>query len=83
MNKKITYLVTSITPHRISFAGGATDLPKFYKIWRKFLNSSIDKFVYVTVKGTVILIQNLGLCTQEQKIKIQLVAFKMILFVIV
>ena len=32
MNKnKLPHLVTSVTPHRISFAGGATDLPKFYK----------------------------------------------------
>ncbi len=49
--KKLPHLVTSVTPHRISFAGGATDLPKFYKKFGgSFLNSSIDKFVYVTVK---------------------------------
>ncbi len=49
--KKLPHLVTSVTPHRISFAGGATDLPKFYeKFGGSFLNSAIDKFVYVTVK---------------------------------
>ena len=43
--------VTTLTPHRISFAGGGTDIPDFY---RKFdgavLSTTIDKYLYVTVK---------------------------------
>ena len=48
---KNLHLVTSVTPHRISFAGGATDLPKFYKKnGGRFISATINKFIYVTVK---------------------------------
>jgi hypothetical protein len=43
-------MVISKTPLRISFAGGGTDLPAFY---RRFggavLSTTIDKYIYVTV----------------------------------
>ena len=39
------------TPLRISFAGGGTDLPEFYnREHGAVLSTTIDKFVYVTVK---------------------------------
>lgn len=42
----------SKTPLRISFAGGGTDLPSFYKSndFGAVLNVSIDSYIYVTVK---------------------------------
>src|SRR5438874_1386482 len=43
--------VTTITPQRLSFAGGGTDLPDFYgKHGGAVLSSTIDKYIYVTVK---------------------------------
>ncbi len=43
--------VTSITPQRLSFAGGGTDLPDFYRRHGgAVLSSTIDKYIYVTVK---------------------------------
>jgi D-glycero-alpha-D-manno-heptose-7-phosphate kinase len=43
--------VTTITPQRISFVGGGTDLPSFYKEHEGgVINSAIDQYVYVTVK---------------------------------
>lgn len=47
-NKKI---ITTATPQRISFAGGGTDINYFYeKHGGLVLSSTIDKFIYVTVK---------------------------------
>jgi len=44
------FIVTA-TPHRISFFGGGTDLPDFYRRTHgSVLSVTIDKFVYVTVK---------------------------------
>ena len=44
-------IVTTKTPLRISFAGGGTDMPYFYKKYNgATLSTTIDKFVYVTVK---------------------------------
>ena len=44
-------LIVTRTPLRISFAGGGTDLPEFYKReYGAVLSSAIDKYVYVTVK---------------------------------
>ena len=44
-------LVITRTPMRISFAGGGTDLPEFYKVEKgAVLSTAIDKYVYVTVK---------------------------------
>lgn len=43
--------VTTITPQRLSFAGGGTDLPAFYERYGgAVLSSTIDKYIYVTVK---------------------------------
>ncbi len=39
------------TPLRISFAGGGTDLPGFYKKFEgKVISSTIDKFIYIIIK---------------------------------
>jgi D-glycero-alpha-D-manno-heptose-7-phosphate kinase len=47
-NKKI---ITTATPQRISFAGGGTDINYFYeKYGGLVISSTIDKFIYVTVK---------------------------------
>jgi len=45
-------MIISRTPLRISFAGGGTDLPSFYKNneYGAVLNTSIDSFIYVTIK---------------------------------
>ena len=48
---KKVYSVTTMTPHRISFAGGGTDYPDYYK--KKggvVLNTTINKYLFVTVK---------------------------------
>jgi D-glycero-alpha-D-manno-heptose-7-phosphate kinase len=43
--------VTTITPHRISFIGGGTDLPAFTAIQDgEVISSTINQYVYVTVK---------------------------------
>ena len=43
--------VTTITPQRLSFAGGGTDLPDFYRCHGgAVVSSAIDKYIYVTVK---------------------------------
>ena len=48
---KLSDHITVAVPLRISFAGGGTDLPIFYK--RRIgsvLNTSINKYIYITVK---------------------------------
>jgi D-glycero-alpha-D-manno-heptose-7-phosphate kinase len=43
--------VTTITPQRLSFAGGGTDFPDFYRCHGgAVVSSAIDKYIYVTVK---------------------------------
>jgi D-glycero-alpha-D-manno-heptose-7-phosphate kinase len=43
--------VTTITPLRLSFAGGGTDLPDFYlKHGGAVVSTTINKYIYVTVK---------------------------------
>jgi len=43
--------VTTITPQRLSFAGGGTDLPGFYtRFGGAVVSTTIDKYIYVTVK---------------------------------
>jgi len=45
-------LVVTATPHRISFFGGGTDLPDFYRqAYGAVLSTTINQFVYVTVKN--------------------------------
>ena len=40
------------TPLRISFSGGGTDMPYFYKKYSGLtVSTTIDKFVYVTIKS--------------------------------
>tara|TARA_Y100000996_G_C22535855_1_gene648253 strand:+ start:191 stop:1213 length:1023 start_codon:yes stop_codon:yes gene_type:complete len=52
INKKNIYSVTTMTPHRISFAGGGTDYPKYYsKNGGSVINSTINKYLFVTVKA--------------------------------
>jgi len=49
--KRLPKTVTTITPQRISFVGGGTDLPSFYKNQNgEVISSAINKFIYVTVK---------------------------------
>lgn len=44
-------IVTTITPQRLSFAGGGTDIPNFYlQHGGAVLSTTIDKYIYVTVK---------------------------------
>jgi D-glycero-alpha-D-manno-heptose-7-phosphate kinase len=50
-NRLIPRSVTTITPQRISFVGGGTDLPSFYKEHGgSVISSAINQYVYVTVK---------------------------------
>lgn len=43
--------VTTITPQRLSFAGGGTDFPGFYeRHGGAVVSATIDKYIYVTVK---------------------------------
>ena len=47
-------MIISKTPLRISFAGGGSDLPSYYKQNAgQVISSSIDKYVYVIVKNDV------------------------------
>ncbi len=44
-------MVSTITPQRISFIGGGTDLPLFYERYGgAVISSAIDRYIYVTVK---------------------------------
>ena len=50
MNFKNKIVITK-TPLRISFSGGGTDMPYFYKNYGgTTISSAINKFIYVTVK---------------------------------
>ena len=50
-NKRVPRTVTTITPQRISFVGGGTDLPSFYtNHGGGVISSAINQYVYVTVK---------------------------------
>lgn len=50
-NKRVPRTVTTITPQRISFVGGGTDLPSFYTNHNGgVISSAINQYVYVTVK---------------------------------
>lgn len=44
-------MVVTATPLRLSFAGGGTDLPDYYRTgYGAVLSTAIDKYIYVTVK---------------------------------
>jgi D-glycero-alpha-D-manno-heptose-7-phosphate kinase len=50
-SKRLPRAVTTITPQRISFVGGGTDLPAFYtNHGGGVISSAINQYVYVTVK---------------------------------
>jgi D-glycero-alpha-D-manno-heptose-7-phosphate kinase len=50
-SKRLPSAVTTITPQRISFVGGGTDLPAFYtNHGGGVISSAINQYVYVTVK---------------------------------
>ena len=46
-----TRMIMSRTPLRISFTGGGTDIPEYYRRGKKgaVLSSSINKYIYVAV----------------------------------
>jgi len=44
-------MIISKTPIRVSFFGGGTDYPDYYKLFGgKALSTTIDKYIYITVK---------------------------------
>ena len=46
-------MIISKTPLRISFVGGGTDLPSYYKTgYGAVVNAAIDKYIYVIVKDS-------------------------------
>ena len=50
-HKRLPRVVSTITPQRISFVGGGTDLPAFYESHDgEVISSAIAQYVYVTVK---------------------------------
>jgi D-glycero-alpha-D-manno-heptose-7-phosphate kinase len=50
-HRRLPKTVTTITPQRISFVGGGTDMPSFYKDHDgEVISSAINQYVYVTVK---------------------------------
>jgi D-glycero-alpha-D-manno-heptose-7-phosphate kinase len=50
-NNRLSRAVTTITPQRISFVGGGTDLPAFYtNHGGEVINCAINQYIYVTVK---------------------------------
>ena len=47
-------MIITKTPLRVSFAGGGTDLPNYYKKHGGMvISTSIDKFIYVIVRKQV------------------------------
>ena len=47
---QVTSMIISQTPFRVSFAGGGTDLPVFYrKDYGAVLSTTIDQYMYVTI----------------------------------
>ena len=48
---KMGAIVTTRTPLRVSFFGGGTDLPDYYRRgYGAVVSTTIDKYVYVTIK---------------------------------
>ena len=46
--KRLPKAVSTITPQRISFVGGGTDLPSYYRDHDgEVISSAIDKYIYV------------------------------------
>tara|TARA_R110002012_G_scaffold185374_3_gene351950 strand:+ start:4713 stop:5723 length:1011 start_codon:yes stop_codon:yes gene_type:complete len=44
-------MVTSVTPQRLSFVGGGTDLPDYFsQLGGAVVSTTIDKYIYVTLK---------------------------------
>ena len=45
-------MIISQTPLRISFVGGGSDLEEYWKLSPgKVISTSIDKYIYVIIKG--------------------------------
>lgn len=64
-------MIISRTPFRVSFVGGGTDLKAFYsKEDGKVLSASIDKYVYVTVK------KQIGIVDHKYRISWSRIEFK-------
>lgn len=64
-------MIISKTPLRISFAGGGTDLPSFYRSndYGAVLSTSIDSYIYVTVKRhTSLFIEKIRLNYSESEL---------------
>jgi D-glycero-alpha-D-manno-heptose-7-phosphate kinase len=50
-NQRTASMVMTRTPVRVSFGGGGTDIPDFYRLeGGAVLSATVDKYVYVTVK---------------------------------
>ena len=50
-SRRLPRAISTLTPQRISFAGGGTDLPAYYKnCGGAVISSAIDKYIYVSVK---------------------------------
>jgi len=50
-NQRTVSMVVTRTPVRVSFGGGGTDIPDFYRLeGGAVLSATVDKYVYVTVK---------------------------------
>ena len=64
-------MIISRTPFRISFAGGGTDLKKFYSQEPgKVISTSIDKYIYVVIK------RQIGIVEHKYRINWSKVEFK-------
>ncbi len=51
VNIKFKYMIISKTPYRISFFGGGTDYPDWYrKYGGEVISTTIDKYIYITVR---------------------------------
>ena len=59
--RKVNLVITK-TPLRVSFAGGGTDFKNYFELNNgRVITSSINKYVYVTVKGMnlVLILKNI------------------------
>ena len=68
-------MIISRTPLRVSFVGGGTDLPSFYKEeFGQVLSTAIDKYVYIAIKRQLSIVEykyRINWSTVEFKNKIE------------
>ena len=59
------------TPYRISFFGGGSDYPSWYKDnGGEVISTSINKYIYLTLRQLLLfLITSTELCIQKLKVK--------------